>query len=164
MTRALALALVCFGVVVLAPLASQAQQHSRSRVVLVRGADESPALEEVLIRLQAEMTAAGFDAVLVDSPPNSDPRSLVEQHSHDEHTFTAIAVLQAGPSSVDVWIGDYITGKTTVRRVSANPNLRHGSTASVLALRSVELLRASLLEIAGQETEPSTARRPFWRT
>jgi hypothetical protein len=45
----------------------------------------------------------------------------------------------------DIWISDHVTGKTVVRRieVGVDPN-----ATAVLAIRALELLRASLLEVA----------------
>ena len=53
----------------------------------------------------------------------------------------------ANGAFADVWISDHVTGKTVVRRleVGAGPN-----ATAVLAIRALELLRASLLEIAAK--------------
>ena len=53
----------------------------------------------------------------------------------------------AEPGSAELWVIDWVTGKTVVRRVNA------GATdpprmAEVLSVRAVELLRASFLELA----------------
>jgi hypothetical protein len=59
----------------------------------------------------------------------------------------------ANGAFADVWISDRLTGKTVVRRieVGAGPN-----ATAVLAIRALELLRASLLEVAarGSPSEP----------
>jgi hypothetical protein len=70
----------------------------------------------------------------------------VESASQQTRSFATVAIDRAGSGAfADVWISDLVTGKTVVRRLSvgSEPN-----AAAVLAIRALELLRASLLEIA----------------
>jgi hypothetical protein len=116
---------------------------ARSRVALVRASSSDRVLREASTRVRAELIDAGFEVVEVDRPPD-DPRSEVE--ATDASSFATIAMNRvANGAFADVWISDHVTGKTVVRRleVGAGPN-----ATAVLAIRALELLRASLLEVA----------------
>jgi hypothetical protein len=124
---------------------------SRSRVAVVRSSSTDRVLHEAATRLRAELQGAGFEVVEVERAPG-DPRSEVEDAAPDASSFATIAISRADNGAfADVWISDRLTGKTVVRRleVGAGP-----SATAVLAIRALELLRASLLEIAAT-TPPS---------
>jgi hypothetical protein len=129
-----------------------------SRVAVVRPASDDPLLREANTRLRAELTASGFEVTEVDRAPG-DSRSEVEAESENTGSFATVFMDRSGGSAfADVWIGDRVTGKTVVRRlrVGAAPN-----AASLLAIRALELLKASLLEVAaaGPRTAEETPRR-----
>jgi hypothetical protein len=120
-----------------------AAEDPRSRVALVRTPDSDKLLREATTRLRAELREAGFDVVEVERAPG-DPRAEVEGSSDD--SFATIAINRAGSGALaDAWISDHVTGKTVVRRLSVGGN---SNAAAVLAIRVLELLRASLLEVA----------------
>jgi hypothetical protein len=118
-----------------------------SRVGLVRSASSDRVLHEATTRVRAELLEAGFEVVEVDSAPG-DGRSEVEGAAQDAACFATIAMQRATNGAfADVWIADHVTGKTVVRRLQ----VRAGENAtSVLAIRTLELLRASLLEVAAK--------------
>ena len=129
---------------------------ARSRVALVRSSSSDPVLREASTRVRAELIDAGFEVVEVDRAPG-DPRSEVEDAAPTTASFATVAMNRAPNGAfADVWISDHLTGKTVVRRieVGAGPN-----ATAVLAIRALELLRASLLEVAakGPPSEPPMA-------
>jgi hypothetical protein len=133
-----------------------AAEGGRSSVALVRTADSDKLLREATTRLRAELHEAGFDVIEVESAPG-DPRAGVEEASARSQSFATIAINRAGSGALaDAWISDHVTGKTVVRRLQVGGN---SNAANVLAIRVLELLRASLLEVAappqGSETPPS---------
>jgi hypothetical protein len=138
------------------PVALEKSGHAdgaRSRVALVRSSSSDPVLREASTRVRAELIDAGFEVVEVDRPPG-DPRSEVEDAAPTTASFATVAMNRAPNGAfADVWISDHLTGKTVVRRieVGAGPN-----ATAVLAIRALELLRASLLEVAakGPPSEP----------
>jgi hypothetical protein len=81
----------------------------------------------------------------------------VEDSERGGGGFATVSMNRAGAGAqADIWISDHVTGKTVVRRleVGGAPN-----AAAVLAIRAMELLRASLLEVAAQpEQAPNTPR------
>jgi hypothetical protein len=104
------------------------------RVVVVRNPD--PDLDA---RLAAELRFLGFVAEVVDVPV---PRDVAALHDlarvHD--AAAAIAIHEGGAS---VWIGDRVTGKSVARALEPTQPDRPRE----IAVRTVELLRASLVEL-----------------
>jgi hypothetical protein len=96
-------------------------------------------------RVIAELEALGFVAVVVDPAAEPTSRASLEASAR---AAGAIAAIRAVPSArgVEVWIADRVTGKTVLREMTADGLAPDRDAA--LALRVVELLRASLLEIS----------------
>jgi hypothetical protein len=127
--------------------ASGRADDARSSVALVRSSSSDRVLREAHTRLRAELLDAGFDVIEVDHAPG-DPRAEVEDATPGASSFATVAMSRAANGAfADVWISDHVTGKTVVRRleVGAGPN-----ATAVLAIRALELLRASLLEVAAK--------------
>jgi hypothetical protein len=140
-TAVIASALVTFAS--MAP--ALAAPETRSRVTVVRTASSDPLIREANTRLRAELTEAGFEVLEVDRPQGA-ARDEVESASEETRSFATVAIERAGPgATADIWINDLVTGKTVVRRLSVGSE---SNAAAVLAIRALELLRASLLEVA----------------
>jgi hypothetical protein len=120
-------------------------------VVIVRPANSPPAMVETLVRLQGELTSAGFDTTIVDSPAAAgsapgDSRAGLEQLAARRGGDAVVAIVgDRSPDSVEVWVIDKVTGKSVVRRVPFEPVAPRAS--ETLAIRAIELLRSSFLEI-----------------
>jgi hypothetical protein len=95
-------------------------------------------------RVAAELEALGFRAVIVDAASTPTSRASLEASAR---SAGAMAAIRAVPSErgVEVWIADRVTGKTVLRQVSPEGGAPDPDAA--LAIRAVELLRASLLEV-----------------
>jgi hypothetical protein len=138
-------AAMCFLVAVTALARSGRADGGRSQVALVRCSSSDRVLREASTRLRAELLDAGFEVIEVDRAPG-DPRAEVEETTPEAASFATVSMNRAANGAfADVWISDHVTGKTVVRRleVGAGPN-----ATAVLAIRALELLRASLLEVA----------------
>lgn len=125
--------------------ATESRAQNRSRVVLISAATDDDVLREAGTRLQAELNAAGFDVVRIERAATEERelRALMERAARDEGAFAAATISRAeAGAEVDLWIVDRVTDKTVIRTIE------DGGTAapSVLAVRAVELLQASLLE------------------
>ena len=133
-------------------LVVRAAHAGPSRVRVVQVGDADPAVRQATTRLEAELLAAGF-AVDLDETPETGPRHEVESAGSPQ--LVSIAILRSGEQvEADVQVVDTIRGKTLIRRVDAG--LEPGPTpARTLAIRAVELLRASLLELGLQPREES---------
>lgn len=122
-------------------------EGTRSTVALVRSSSSDPVLREANTRLRAELLDAGFEVIEVDRAPG-DSRSEVEDAAHDTPSFATVAMSRAGSGAfADVWVSDRVTGKTVVRRLEVGAG---ANATAILAIRALELLRASLLEIAAE--------------
>jgi len=116
-------------------------------VILVRPANPKAVTAEALVRMHGELVSAGFDVQITASTPGADPRASLEQTASGNNVDAVVALLgDVSPGSVEVWVIDRVTGKSVVRRIPNQPESNRA--AEILAIRAIELLRASLLEIA----------------
>lgn len=130
----------------LALLTPAARGAERSRVAVVRATGADPLLAEATTRLEAELAALGFEVVLVEPTAGGDARASVEAAHLTPPPIATLALSHEGTSAAaDVWVADGLTAKTSVRRIDVR-DVSQDRAPSVLAVRAVELLRASLLE------------------
>jgi hypothetical protein len=104
------------------------------------------------VRLQAELATLGIDTVFKDRPASSDP-TVLERLAEDNDAIATI-LLERQPGGMDIWIADRTTEKMVLRRIPVEGGV--GSEATAVT-KSVELLRASLLEV---RIAPSPTRPP----
>jgi hypothetical protein len=128
---------------------------SPSRVVVVQSANESQIVNQATMRLRAELAASGFEVITIDRAPGASPREAVEDVGLHPVATLSIVSTEKG-AAIDVWVADHLTGKTLVRRVDIDSQAAPAAP-KVLAIRAVELLRASLLEA---ESAPPEAAHP----
>jgi hypothetical protein len=107
---------------------------------------------EATARLRAELAAAGFD-VQSRSARGDRARDDVEQ---EDGVATVRLVRDPSTRATELWVSDRLTGKTLVRRVGADPE----RSPRIVALRGVELLRASLLELASPPHDDAPPETP----
>jgi hypothetical protein len=125
-------------------------------VVLVRPSAQTTVVSEAITRIRGELIADGFEVAIVDAPPGSDPASVLARAGQVGAPAATLGLfLQADASAAEVWVVDRLTNKTVVRSVEISRSSA-GSAPEVLARRSVELLRASLLEILVEARKRST--------
>ncbi|WP_437721982.1 hypothetical protein [Sorangium sp. So ce861] len=107
----------------------------RPKVVLIADRRTDP----IMARVYAELATLGFTVVVVrgdDDPPSRGP---VEASTREDGAAAVIRVREV-PGGVDVSIDDGATGESVQRTVM-------GDDPPTVAIRAVELLRASLLEV-----------------
>ncbi|HXI58485.1 MAG TPA: hypothetical protein VNO55_20600 [Polyangia bacterium] len=122
------------------------------RVRLFRGNDADAIVRQAATRLEAELQAAGFVVDWENTAAATDPRRALE--TGGAPSFASIVILRSGSEAVaDVWVVDHLSNKTLVRRVDAGP-VSGTERTRTLAIRAVELLRASLLELRQPAEEP----------
>jgi len=114
------------------------------RVVLVRTGKQDPMLVDAWHRLLAELRIHHFEPETVQLGETVDLARALADTARTQGAVAAIALVhQDETTAVDVWLVDRVTGKTTLRRIV----VRSGEDASsVLAIRAVDLLRASFRE------------------
>lgn len=130
-------------------------------VVLVRSPDE--AWRPFEQRLAAELQASGFEVLAVDEAidPAGNVRAQLEQRCKDAGAVAAMWFHPRPDGTVDAWVGDQVTSKAVLRTYEQP---KDGIERARLALRAVELLHASLLEvrlIESREFPPLPAPRRF---
>ena len=120
-------------------------------VAIVRPANPPPAMTETLVRLHGELTSVGFATEIVDGPGGEamrgrESRVWLEQLAAQRGVDAVVAIVgDVSPDSVEVWVIDKVTGKSVVRTVPFEPKAARAS--ETLAIRAIELLRSSFLEI-----------------
>jgi hypothetical protein len=108
-------------------------------------------------RVGAELHSLGFDVVT--APDDETPKSAGQMESTAQSSDAVAAVRVAiGDTSIDLWIVNVRTHEMVLRRVAA------GKDPAVTALRSVEALRVSLIDLQAllppppPEPEPPVAK------
>jgi hypothetical protein len=115
--------------------------NERLRIVLVVG----PHLEELAARFVAELGSMHFDVVRVDAtivPPVDELEELARRHS----ARVAVRITRAG-NAVDLWLVNPETHELVFRRVATDGD------PAVVALRSLEILRGSLVDLQAHPVE-----------
>ncbi|HEY4188212.1 MAG TPA: hypothetical protein VGP07_24270 [Polyangia bacterium] len=126
-------------------------------VAVVRPATSPPAVVEMLVRLQGELTSVGFESQIIDTPASDSragPGGASDSWRDGLTTRPDVdAVIAIGPvlgdevpASIEVHVVDKVTGRWLVKRLSREPQSQR--PPDTLAIRAVELLRSTLLEMA----------------
>lgn len=153
-----ALALRVFEIVWISSLCS-AQAAQRARVVLITSDRESATAR----RFIKELNTLDVDVITVtgdESAPSI--RKELQRVAAEQHAFAAVRIVPTG-NEAEVWVADRVTGKTLVREVISGDH--QGQFDEAVSLGAVELLRASLLEVAtdtelkGEVAPPAAAKK-----
>ena len=157
MWRGLISALVLFAL----SFVARNSQAEPALVVLIRPSAQSPVVNEAITRIRGELVADGFDVSVADAPPGATPASLLSRDNQPARAAASLGLfLRADAQAAEVWVVDRLTGKTVMRRIELTTTPA-GDVPEVLARRSVELLRASLLEILVEtRNEPPASPGP----
>jgi hypothetical protein len=117
-----------------------------STVLLVRPQSPSSLASEALVRMHGELASAGFAVSFTAAMVGMDARASLEMLASGPGVDAVVAILgDESPDMIEVWVADRISGGSVVRRT---PYHKGGDRdAEVLAIRAIELLRASLLEV-----------------
>ena len=129
-----------------------------STVLLVRPPNSSSVTSEALIRMHGELASGGFDVSFATAVAGVDGRASLEMLASGPGVDAVVAIQgETAPDAIDVWVVDHLSGRSVVRHTPYQP--RGERDAEVLAIRAIELLRASLLEvdIAGVAPPPRPA-------
>lgn len=119
------------------------------RIVLLRPRTADPALLQAFGRLQGELTVHDFEVIVLDAEGDApSPRELAKAAERVRAVATVSLIRTEGLASADVWISDRVTGKTSMRTIATS---QRAEASSVLAIRAVDLLRASLREFGPGE-------------
>ncbi len=123
------------------------------RVALHRPSPSDPALGLALTRLEGELVADGFDVVLVQAP------TPVASELGEEESGAAASIVigvDRAARTAELTVVDRLTHKSVVRQIAMD-EVDDAKAAKILAVRAVELLRASLLELLIESSAPAAA-------
>ena len=127
------------------------------RVLLVRPPAAAKEVSAALVRVQGELVADGFEVVSLEAAPGATSAMAMEQAEARWSSTTVGLFLSADGKSAELWVVDRLTNKTVVRRVATGDESEN-TLPEVLALKAVELLRASLLELVVERNAAATPK------
>ena len=146
--QALALAAVCLALLV----SRWASAQNAVLVVLVVPPAPDETLSEAFNRLRAELKLQGFETTTIELDPAENTPDQLSELARGAGAFAGISLVQrVGTPTAEVCIADRVTGKTTLRTLTLD---KQRDAPSVLAVRTTDLLRASLREFAGSDRPP----------
>jgi hypothetical protein len=133
-------------------VSSGALADHRHRVVLLEQPNEAEASTEVLARVRGELTAAGFEVVLLPATIEGDPASVSETTARELHPAAVIFVLErpaegTEPRRIELWLSDRLSRRTFVQSLPIDDD-DAGRGYRRLAIQAVELLKARLAELS----------------
>ena len=128
-----------------------------SRVVLLRSGNGDALGRQAETLLAAELRASGFEVVTRERAPGLDLRADMDGAAGALRPIAVLTIAATTGAAAEIWLSDRVTGKLVIRRIEAGGD---GDPAASLALRAVELLRGSLLEITVDPPSPAPAPRP----
>jgi len=127
------------------------------RVLLVRPPSAPKEVNAALVRMQGELIADGFEVVSIEAAPGATSAMAMAQ-AQAQSTSTAVGLfLSEDGKSAELWVVDRLTNKTVMRRVDTG-DASEDALPKVLALKAVELLRASLFELVVARKGPVTPK------
>ena len=123
------------------------------RVALVRPGVPDSTIAEALNRIQGELIAEGFEVVLVDPGFEGQSATSADAGAPPDTLATIDLSVDEGTHVAELRVVDTLTNKIVIRRAPVDAG-EPSRAAGVLALRAVELLRASLLELLLESRRP----------
>ena len=130
-------------------------------VIVLEPAAASAGEHRCLTRIREELLAGGFEVRVVDPGPKMDPVSIAQTLQAHSDSAASIALLgdpTLGPA--EIWIVDRTGARPDVRRITV-PDDDPIHAAEVLAIRTIEVLRASALQRLVESTRgPAPVERP----
>ena len=120
-------------------------------VAIVRPLGSSPDLNETVSLLHGELLSVGLEVEMADRPSDrglgpNDFRAWLEEMAEARGACAVIEIVgDRAPFAVDVWVIEKPPRSPEVTRVAVEANA--GNAAERLAIRAIEVLRSSFLEI-----------------
>ena len=130
------------------------------QVVVLEPFGSSQIARHCLTRIREELTAGGFEVSSVDPGPRRDPVSLARSMEAQAEAVAVIALSgDPGQPGAELWILDRVGATPEVRRVLASSeDPEH--LPEVLAIRTIEVLKASALKLLVEASAIAPAPAP----
>src|SRR5580704_16334755 len=124
----------------------RASAESGATLVAIVTAEPNSSLTR---RVRAELQGLGVDVIVL-KPPDEGlaSRAPLEQAARSVGAVAAVRLVASSEGKVEVWVADRVTGKAVVRELDASES---GASDAAVAVGTVELLRASLMELHSGE-------------
>lgn len=117
------------------------------QVVLLTPPSSATVARRAMTRIREELVAGGFDVSNVDPGPRRDPVSLAAVMERQEEAIAVIALVgDLEQPGAELWILDRVGPSPEVRRIAV-PALGRDQLTEVLAIRTIEVLKASALKL-----------------
>jgi len=130
------------------------------RVALLDPLGSSPSAQQCLTRIREELTAGGFEVTVVDPGPRLDPVSVAAAMQRQEGTIATIALVgDPDRPGAELWILDRVGDSAEVRRIPI-PTEERDHLPEVLAIRTIEVLKASALKVLVEASRPRPEAKP----
>src|SRR5688572_13170026 len=118
-------------------------------IAIWRPPEASPELSEAVFRLQGELLALGLEVLVSARPsglgaPETDAGAWIEHEAREREFDAVIDVVGDSPLAVEIWTRDEAGQRLQRTRVVLEPS---ANAAETLAIRAIEVLRSSFLEI-----------------
>lgn len=131
---------------VIASTESDARAQSGATLVAIVTAEPNASLTR---RVRAELQGLGVDVIVLKPPDEGSPsRAPLERAARSVGAVAAVRLVASSEGKVEVWVADRVTGKAVVRELDASES---GASDAAVAIGTVELLRASLMELHSGE-------------
>jgi hypothetical protein len=132
------------------------------RVTVLQSSSASPRARRCLRRLREELTAGGFEVTVNEFGAGGEALWMVEPPSpRDGSIATLTLVGNPDEANAELWIVDGVPGGRVVVRRLLIPAGAETHEDEVLAVRTLEFLRASAFELAGRApAAPATPAAP----
>jgi hypothetical protein len=128
------------------------------RVLVLRPPADDPERTDAFNRLWAELHIHGFDAHALEREAGENPATMLTALVQESGAVAAFAfVRRDGALSLEAVLTDRTSRQTSLRRLAFPAG---SDAASLIAVRAVDLLRASLQELPEPERAPEPAQSP----
>lgn len=136
------------------PLADAVAEQRAERVVVLEPAAASTDAHRSLTRVREELAAGGFDVETLDPGPRTDPVSIAEDMKNQSGAIAVVALIgDPATRSAELWVFDRIRAQGQIHRIP-EPIGDSQQVPEVLAIRTIEVLRASALEQLVESSRP----------
>ncbi|HEX3771234.1 MAG TPA: hypothetical protein VHV30_10235 [Polyangiaceae bacterium] len=146
MNRCVAAAAIAVACALASLAAPEARAQSGATLVAIVTSDPTSSLTR---RVRAELEGVGLDVIVLKPPDEATTsRGPLERAARSVGAVAAVRLVASSEGKVEVWVADRVTGKAVVRELDASES---GASDAAVAIGSVELLRASLMELHSSE-------------
>jgi hypothetical protein len=122
------------------------------RIVLVRPNSNDAVVSDAFNRLKAELSIHKFEISVVTVDVGPDPSETLTLAANQANAIASLALVRRDEhAAIQIWLVDRISGKVAVRTLQVRSSR---DAANLLAIRAVDLLRASLREFKSNEAPP----------